>query len=39
LPLNLDRRIHVLKQRLPDLFRRVEALEAQRSGPEKSSAG
>ena len=39
LPLNLDRRIHVLKQRLPDLFRRVEALEAQRSGPEKPSAG
>jgi UDP-3-O-[3-hydroxymyristoyl] glucosamine N-acyltransferase len=25
----LERRIHVLKQRLPDLFRRVEQLEEQ----------
>jgi UDP-3-O-[3-hydroxymyristoyl] glucosamine N-acyltransferase len=39
LPLNLDRRLHVLKQRLPDLFRRVEALEAQRSDPKKPFAG
>ena len=39
LPLNLDRRIHVLKQRLPDLFRRVEALEAQRADPKKPFAG
>jgi UDP-3-O-[3-hydroxymyristoyl] glucosamine N-acyltransferase len=39
LPLNLDRRIYVLKQRLPDLFRRVEALEAQLSGSKKPSAG
>jgi len=39
LPLNLDRRIHVLKQRLPDLFHRVDALEAQLSGPKKTSAG
>jgi UDP-3-O-[3-hydroxymyristoyl] glucosamine N-acyltransferase len=39
LPLNLDRRIHVLKQRLPDLFRRVEAIEAQLSGAKKPSAG
>jgi UDP-3-O-[3-hydroxymyristoyl] glucosamine N-acyltransferase len=39
LPLNLDRRIHILKQRLPDLFRRVEAIEVQLSGAKKPSAG
>ncbi len=39
LSLNLDRRLHVLKQRLPDLFRRVEALEAQRPDPKKPFAG
>jgi UDP-3-O-[3-hydroxymyristoyl] glucosamine N-acyltransferase len=29
IPFMLERRIAVLKQRLPDLFRRVEALEEQ----------
>ena len=35
IPFMLDRRIQVLKQRLPDLFKRVDALEAQL---KKSSA-
>ncbi|MBI5380318.1 MAG: UDP-3-O-(3-hydroxymyristoyl)glucosamine N-acyltransferase [Opitutae bacterium] len=38
LPFNLDRRIHVLKQRLPDFFRRVEALEERVGVAEKTSA-
>ena len=37
-PYLLERRIAVLQQRLPDLFKRVDALEAQIAGAEKSSA-
>lgn len=37
-PYLLERRIAVLQQRLPDLFKRVDALEAQILDAEKSSA-
>ena len=38
IPYLLERRIAVLQQRLPDLFKRVDTLEAQILGAEKSSA-
>ena len=38
IPYLLERRIAVLQQRLPELFRRVDALEAQVAVTEKSSA-
>jgi len=38
IPLMLERRIAVLKQRLPELFRRVDALEEQINGGRKSGA-
>mgnify|MGYP001552234458 FL=1 len=38
MPFQLERRIAVLQQRLPDLFRRVDALEAQLAATKKSSA-
>lgn len=39
LPFMLDRRINVLRERLPELFKRVEALEAQWTEQKKPSAG
>lgn len=39
IPLMLERRIAVLKQRLPALFRRVESLEEQVAGGKKLSPG
>ncbi len=38
IPYLLERRVAVLNQRLPDLFRRVDALEAQLKSAEKSSS-
>lgn len=38
IPYLLERRIAVLQQRLPDLFKRVDTLEAQIAATEKSSA-
>jgi UDP-3-O-[3-hydroxymyristoyl] glucosamine N-acyltransferase len=38
IPFQLERRLAILHQRLPDLFKRVEALEAQLAGTKKSSA-
>jgi UDP-3-O-[3-hydroxymyristoyl] glucosamine N-acyltransferase len=38
IPYMLERRIAVLQTRLPDLFKRVDALEAQLAAAEKSSA-
>ena len=38
IPMMLERRIAVLTQRLPDLFKRVGALEEQLAGAEKSSS-
>lgn len=38
IPYMLERRIAVLKQRLPDLFRRVETMEAGLEGLKKTSA-
>ncbi len=38
IPYQLERRIAVLQQRLPDLFKRVDSLEAQIAAAEKSSA-
>jgi UDP-3-O-[3-hydroxymyristoyl] glucosamine N-acyltransferase len=38
IPYLLERRIAVLQQRLPDLFRRVEVLEAQLAEAKKSSS-
>ena len=40
IPLMLERRIAVLKQRLPELFRRVDAIETQiRGAPERGRPG
>jgi UDP-3-O-[3-hydroxymyristoyl] glucosamine N-acyltransferase len=39
LPLNLALRLHVLKQRLPELFKRVDQIEAQLLDLKKPSAG
>jgi UDP-3-O-[3-hydroxymyristoyl] glucosamine N-acyltransferase len=38
LPYNLEQRINVLRQRLPDLFKRVDAVEAALDSLKKSSA-
>lgn len=38
IPFQLERRLAILHQRLPDLFKRVEALEAQVAATKKSSA-
>jgi UDP-3-O-[3-hydroxymyristoyl] glucosamine N-acyltransferase len=38
IPFQLERRIAVLQQRLPDLFRRVDALEAELLSAKKSSS-
>jgi len=38
LPYNLEQRINVLRQRLPDLFKRVGALEEELAGLKKPSA-
>ncbi|MBW8782946.1 MAG: UDP-3-O-(3-hydroxymyristoyl)glucosamine N-acyltransferase [Verrucomicrobia bacterium] len=38
LPYNLEQRINVLRKRLPDLFKRVDALETELSGSKKPSA-
>ncbi|HTJ77879.1 MAG TPA: UDP-3-O-(3-hydroxymyristoyl)glucosamine N-acyltransferase [Rariglobus sp.] len=38
LPYNLEQRINVLRKRIPDLFKRVDALEAQLAASEKPSA-
>ncbi|HRE81711.1 MAG TPA: UDP-3-O-(3-hydroxymyristoyl)glucosamine N-acyltransferase [Opitutaceae bacterium] len=38
LPFQLEQRINVLKQRLPDLFKRVQTLEAELSELKKSSS-
>ncbi len=38
IPYMLERRLAILHQRLPDLFKRVETLERQIVGPEKSSS-
>lgn len=39
LPFMLDRRVNVLRERLPELFKRVDALEAQWADQKKPSAG
>jgi len=38
IPYMLERRLAILHQRLPDLFKRVETLERQIIVPEKSSS-
>src|SRR2546430_2572568 len=38
LPYQLERRLQILHQRLPDLFKRVDQLEAQVARAEKSSS-
>ena len=38
IPFQLERRLAILHQRLPDLFKRVDALETQLAGAKKSSA-